>query len=347
MTASMLKRKIGGLLAAAVVALGAIPALPAMTAHAEDIYPGEYTVTVVPTYQNPDTGAVEDTGQNPGIGQMMVQAQQQSVGYVQITDDGTIYLNIRLNLADSNIYTTFSTSSDGSSSWTQRDFEVTNQAAIGDYEFMGQTFSGVVTDFRFEIGTLNDTVRCTNYVEAMGREVVWFCYITDLTEGVGDSWTTIQTPDMSDYTEQISQMEEAAGTSSSTSSGSSSSGTTTTKKSGTSTEGIKDRDVKDAKTTDASDEDTDEDTGIVGLGSSDKKSSKDSSGSGLGTMGTVLLALGCAAVGGGIVGGVMYAQGRKRKNYQDLFPDVDDKDSGAKGSDAQAQEKNGPAGQEH
>lgn len=77
-----------------------------MAAQAEEIevYPGYYSVTVVATYQNPVTGEVEDIGQNPGIGQMMVQAQVQSVGYVEIEDDGTTWLNTRWNQADANIY---------------------------------------------------------------------------------------------------------------------------------------------------------------------------------------------------------------------------------------------------
>lgn len=181
--------------------------MPSVTAHADTVSPGNYTVTVVPTYQNPDTGEIWDSGQNPGIGQMMVEAQMQTVGYVEIYDDGTIYLNVRLNLADPNIYATFSTSSDYSATWTDRSFEVTNQADVGSYEFMNQNFEATVTDFRFQIGTLNDTVHCTNYVEAMGRQVDWFCYITNLTAGVDSSWTTVQAPNMTQYTDSISEME--------------------------------------------------------------------------------------------------------------------------------------------
>lgn len=180
-------KKMSCILGAFVLVLAAVCAFPTVQAHAEEIYPGEYSVTVVPTYQNPDTGVIDDVGQNPGIGNMMVKAQVQSVGYVEIEDDGTIWLNTRWNQADANIYAKFETSSDGSQTWTQRDFQVTNQAAVGNYEFAGNTFSATVTDYRFQLGSLNDTIRCTNYVEAMDRECVWFCYITDLTSGVGES----------------------------------------------------------------------------------------------------------------------------------------------------------------
>ena len=57
----------------------AIASVPTVTAHADEIYPGQYTVEVVATYQNPVTGVVEDVGQNPSIGQMMVQDRKSVV----------------------------------------------------------------------------------------------------------------------------------------------------------------------------------------------------------------------------------------------------------------------------
>ena len=101
-----MKKLICGILCGAAL----LAAAPAAEVRAEEIYPGYYSVTVVPTYQNPDTGAIDDVGQNPGIGTAMVQAQVQSVGYVEICDDGSIYLNTRWNQADSNIYAGFETS---------------------------------------------------------------------------------------------------------------------------------------------------------------------------------------------------------------------------------------------
>lgn len=70
---------------------------------------------------------------------------------------------------------------------------------------MDNVFSATVTDYRFQLSTLDDVVRCSNYVEAMGRECVWFCYIADLSEGVGDEWTSVQAPNMTDFTDSISQ----------------------------------------------------------------------------------------------------------------------------------------------
>lgn len=347
-------KKMSCILGAFVLVLAAVCAFPTVQAHAEEIYPGEYSVTVVPTYQNPDTGVIDDVGQNPGIGNMMVKAQVQSVGYVEIEDDGTIWLNTRWNQADANIYAKFETSSDGSQTWTQRDFQVTNQAAVGNYEFAGNTFSATVTDYRFQLGSLNDTIRCTNYVEAMDRECVWFCYITDLTSGVGESWTTITPPNMSDYTNTLSSSSdgsvsgEIGATDGSSSSSSSASSSTSTKTpivaSGTTgtdanaatgvTDGIKDRTVADAKTADtsgtsitSSGEGLSGSTGIVGMNDtdSDTKDSGSTTSSGITNTTAVVLAAILGAVAGAVVIFlVLHCIGKKKRQYVDLFADVDE-----------------------
>lgn len=345
-------KKMSCILGAFVLVLAAVCAFPTVQAHAEEIYPGEYSVTVVPTYQNPDTGVIDDVGQNPGIGNMMVKAQVQSVGYVEIEDDGTIWLNTRWNQADANIYAKFETSSDGSQTWTQRDFQVTNQAAVGNYEFAGNTFSATVTDYRFQLGSLNDTIRCTNYVEAMDRECVWFCYITDLTSGVGESWTTITPPNMSDYTNALSPSSDGSvsgeiGSTNGSSSSSSSSSTSTktpTVASGTTgtdanaatgvTDGIKDRTVADAKTADtsgtsitSSGEGLSGSTGIVGMNDtdSDTKDSGSTTSSGITNTTAVVLAAILGAVAGAVVIFlVLHCIGKKKRQYVDLFADVDE-----------------------
>lgn len=345
-------KKMSCILGAFVLVLAAVCAFPTVQAHAEEIYPGEYSVTVVPTYQNPDTGVIDDVGQNPGIGNMMVKAQVQSVGYVEIEDDGTIWLNTRWNQADANIYAKFETSSDGSQTWTQRDFQVTNQAAVGNYEFAGNSFSATVTDYRFQLGSLNDTIRCTNYVEAMDRECVWFCYITDLTSGVGESWTTITPPNMSDYTNTLSSSSDgsvsgeigATDGSSSSSASSSTSTKTPTVASGTTgtdanaatgvTDGIKDRTVADAKTADtsgtsitSSGEGLSGSTGIVGMNDtdSDTKDSGSTTSSGITNTTAVVLAAILGAVAGAVVIFlVLHCIGKKKRQYVDLFADVDE-----------------------
>ena len=311
-------RALACILGAAVITIAAIPVIPA---HAQDIYPGFYSVTVVPTYQNPDTGEIDDVGQNPGIGNMMVQAQVQPVGYVEIEEDGTIWLNTRWNQADSSIYAGFETSSDGSKTWKKRDFEVTNQFAAGDYEFMGNTFAATVTDYRFRLDSLNDTIRCSNYVEAMARDCIWFCYITDIREGVGDEWSVVAPPDMADYTESLSQLESGAPAAQSEASGADKSGTPE----------IKDREVADAKVkgSDTAQE-TGSSTGIVGLDSGSDKTEKDGqkdTGFGVGHM--VIGVVAGAVIGAVIIAIIFYSINKKKKSQPQINFEDDDVDDTA------------------
>ena len=319
-------------------------AIPAVPVHADAIYPGVYSVTVVPTYQNPDTGLIDDVGQNPGIGNMMVQAQVQPTGYVEIEEDGTIWLNTRWNLADSNIYAQFETSSDGSQTWVPRSFEVTNQVQVGNYEFAGNSFDAAVTDFRLQLDTLNDTIRCTNYVDAMARECIWFCYLTDIREGVGDDWNVVQPPDMANYTESLSQiesedssvpeesMEEAAPAAepATTAPVAPADAKKPEAPADKKTPEIKERNVAEAKTVESKDnistgESPDDSTGIVGLETEAKEEKAESAPSS--TLKMVLCVVLGILVGAGVLGAVLYGKGRKKKQQSDLFADVDDSET--------------------
>ena len=176
-----------------VIMTACIKVVPAKAA---ELAPGLYTVTVVPTYANPDNGVIEDVGQNPSMGNMMVQAQVQSVGFIEVAQDGSIFFNTRWNQPDENVYAGFSTSSDGSNSWTKRYYKVTNQKQVGQYEFMDRVFDATITDFRFQIGSLHDTIRCTTYVEAMDRDCIFYCYFKDPRPGVGNDWNVVRVPEM-------------------------------------------------------------------------------------------------------------------------------------------------------
>ena len=332
-------RKLKTLLCCLTGALAvAAASVPAVTSHAEEIYPGVYTVQVIPTYQNPVTGVVEDVGQNPGLGQMMVEAQVQSVGCVEIEDDGTIWLNMRWNLESSNIYAGFATSPSGEG-FQAVDYQVTNQVEAGDYEFMGQTFAATVTDFRFQLQTLDDIVRCSNYVDAMGREVVFFCYLQNLQEGVSSSWSTIQVPSMSEYSERVNAIsEEAAAATEAPAATEAAQAETTAAATEAAGPTIASRTVaevqKETKESGetaqeignkSADELLDGAKGIDGAEEETKAVTTASSG-GVST-GTVVLAVVIGVlVGGAAVAGVLCGISRKKKKQEDLFSDVDEKD---------------------
>lgn len=321
-----MKRRLKEIARTLACVLGAASILlaagPAVEAQAGNVQPGYYGVTIVPTYQNPDTGVIDDVGQNPGIGNMMVQAQVQPVGYVEITEDGTIWLNTRWNQPDANIYAGFETSSDGSQTWKARDFEVTNQVAVGQYEFAGNVFDAVVTDYRIQLDSLSDTIRCTNFVEAMQRECIWFCYISDIYEGVGDEWNTITPPNMSDYTASLSENGYEAssnGTSVAAAPHAKSAAAAPASEAEGTTPELKEREVAEAKTIDEGSTKTDPSEGIVGMEKKDKEKA-----SGNSQASTLLVLLAGIAVGAIVVGAVFCVNKKKKKNQTDLFSDVDE-----------------------
>lgn len=315
-------RKVLCVLAAILALAGA--GGPSLQAKAAEVY----TVDVVPCYQHPVTGVEEDTGHNPGLGQSMVEAQVQSTGLVEIDDDGTIWLTARWNMVDTQTNVSFNIQTWGDSGWEPVDYEVVRQVQ-DEY---------VVTDFRIHLNTLDDIVRATNYVEPMGREVIFYYYLQNLVEGSGDFETNIQTANVDTLVESMQAAEEAeSGTSETTTSGSSgtttssgSSGTaaTTTKKAATSTkssksDGTKSISNKTAKTTSAEDlldsasgidgEDTEETTATGGQSTNPL----------LLTAATAGGATGGALIGGGIVAAIALHHLRKKREADAAYLEVD------------------------
>lgn len=306
-------RKVLCVLAAILALAGA--GGPSLQAKAAEVY----TVDVVPCYQHPVTGVEEDTGHNPGLGQSMVEAQVQSTGLVEIDDDGTIWLTARWNMVDMQTNVSFNIQTWGDSGWEPVDYEVVRQVQ-DEY---------VVTDFRIHLNTLDDIVRATNYVEPMGREVIFYYYLQNLVEGSGDFETNIQSANVDTLVESMQEAEAVeSGTSGTTSSGSSGTATTTTKKATTSTKssdsnGTKSISDKTAKTTSAEDllneasgidgEDTQETTSAGGQSTNPLLLAAATAGG----------ATGGALIGGGIVAAIALHHLRKKREADAAYLEVD------------------------
>lgn len=313
------------LCAMAVVLALAGAGTSAFSSKAADVY----TVEVVPCYQHPVTGVEEDTGHNPGLGQAMCEAQVQTQGLVEIEDDGSIWLTARWNMVDTQTNVSFNIQTWGDSGWTPVDYEIVRQVQ-DEY---------VVTDFRIQLNSLDDIVRATNYVEPMGREVIFYYYLQNLTEGAGDFETNVQSANVDTLVASMQEAEaeesaEAGTSGGTTSSGSSSSGntTTTTKKATGSTSGTdttKSISKKEAKKTSSADELLDSATGIDGEESAAKTTQTDNSGSEKGTNAIVLAAAtaggaaGGALLGGGIVAAVAASWFRKRQERDNVYAEID------------------------
>ena len=303
---------------AAVLALAGA-GIPAFSTKAAEVY----SVEVVPCYQHPVTGVEEDTGHNPGLGQAMCEAQVQTKGLVEIDDDGTIWLTARWNMVDTQTNVSFNIQTWGESGWTPVDYEVVRQVQ-DEY---------VVTDFRIQLSSLDDIVRATNYVEPMGREVTFYYYLQNLTEGAGDFETNIQTANvdtlvatMQEAEAEESQDSDESGTTTSGSSASASTEKTTTKKAATTSTG-KSISKKTAKKTSADDL-LDSATGIDG--EDDSKTTKTSKKSSSGNTNPVVLAAataggaaGGALIGGGIVAAVALHIIRKRREEDNVYAALD------------------------
>ena len=308
---------------AAVLALAGA-GIPAFSTKAAEVY----SVEVVPCYQHPVTGVEEDTGHNPGLGQAMCEAQVQTKGLVEIDDDGTIWLTARWNMVDTQTNVSFNIQTWGESGWTPVNYEVVRQVQ-DEY---------VVTDFRIQLNSLDDIVRATNYVEPMGREVIFYYYLQNLTEGAGDFETNIQSANVDTLVATMQEAEaedstddESGTITTSGSSASASTAKTTTKKAATTSTG-KSISKKTAKTTSADDL-LDSATGIDG--EDDSKTTKTSKKSSSGNTNPVVLAAataggaaGGALIGGGIVAAVALHIIRKKQEEDRVYAEIDAAEEG-------------------
>lgn len=135
-----------------------------------------YTCTIHPTYQHPVSGEIEDSGGSSAqaTGQGMVESAIDTTGIMEVTDDGEYYLTIRLKLKDYTSDESFWVQNWGDSDWTAPAMGVTQEGS-GD--------NGSTEDVCIQVPAENCVVRGSMYVTPMGRDVVFYCYPSDLTEG--------------------------------------------------------------------------------------------------------------------------------------------------------------------
>lgn len=135
-----------------------------------------YTCKVTRSYQHPVTGKIEDSGgsASKATGQGMVEGAVFSKGLMEVTDSGEYYLTFRMNLIDYTSKHSFSTQKQGDSGWTKESVNVTGN---------GSGENGKTSDFRIKVPSENVIVRCSMYVESMGRDVIFYFYPSDYSQG--------------------------------------------------------------------------------------------------------------------------------------------------------------------
>ena len=135
-----------------------------------------YTCKINPSYAHPVTGEIEDAGgsSSTATGQGMVEGALGSSGILEVTDSGEYYLTIRMGLMDYSSGHSFRTQEVGASGWSSVEAAQTGS---------GSDDSGTTADLRIPVPSESCIVRCSMYVEPMGRDVIFYFYPSDYTTG--------------------------------------------------------------------------------------------------------------------------------------------------------------------
>lgn len=135
-----------------------------------------YTCKINPSYAHPVTGQVEDAGGSSSstTGQGMVEGAIGSKGILEVTDSGEYYLTFRLGLMDYSSKQSFGVQNINDSGWDTVSATITGN---------GSDSSGKTADLRIQVPSEGCIVRCSMYVEPMGRNVIFYFYPSDYTTG--------------------------------------------------------------------------------------------------------------------------------------------------------------------
>lgn len=139
---------------------------------------GTYVATATPHYAHPHTGKIEDSGGDGSatLGQAMTESATANKALVEVDSAGNTYVTVRLQLMDNIKNPSFTV--DGSNTQVQ---------------LMQENASNNTADYRIFVRNTNSVIRCTMYVTAMGRDVVFYITVGNLKAGQGDFIASIKT----------------------------------------------------------------------------------------------------------------------------------------------------------
>lgn len=169
------KNKILSAIMTCVLAITLMAGFPAVKAYAAS--GTVYSCTINRCYAHPVTGVIEDSGgeSSYATGQGMVEGCVYSNGILEVTDDGAYYLTIRMSLMDYTSGHSFQVQNVGDSGWsTPSEIGVTGN---------GTDSNGTTADVCMRVPSENCVVRGSMYVEPMGRDVVFYLYPSNYSEG--------------------------------------------------------------------------------------------------------------------------------------------------------------------
>lgn len=159
---------------AAVLFVAATLGFPVTSVHAES--GSVYSCTINRCYSHPVTGEIEDSGGEASYatGQGMVEGAVYANGLMEVTDSGNYYLTIRMSLIDYTSGHSFSVQNVGDSGWSGTGVAVTAN---------GSDSNGTTSDICIQVPSENCIVRVSMYVTPMGRNVTFYLYPSDYSEG--------------------------------------------------------------------------------------------------------------------------------------------------------------------
>ena len=167
-----------------------------------------YSCTINRCYAHPVSGTIEDSGgeSNYTTGQGMVEGCMYSDGILEVTDDGAYYLTIRMSLMDYTSGHDFRVQSVGDTGWSApSEIGITGN---------GSDSNGATADVCMRVPSENCIVRCAMYVEPMGRDVIFYFYPSDYSEGNATDMNATMVTESADTAEAADTTTEAAGSTS-------------------------------------------------------------------------------------------------------------------------------------
>ena len=168
------KSRILSCICTALLAFGAGNLATEIPVHAES--GTVYSCTINRSYSNPVTGEVEDSGGEASYatGQGMVEGAVYGSGLMEVTDSGNYYLTVRLSLMDYTSDHSFTVQNVGDSGWMSTGVAVTAN---------GSDSNGTTADLCIQVPGENCIVCGSMYVTPMGRNVIFYFYPTNYSEG--------------------------------------------------------------------------------------------------------------------------------------------------------------------
>ena len=174
MTGGLWGKRLAAFLLAALLGFLPVSALWQVSVRAEA--GTVYSCTINRCYAHPVTGEIEDSGGEASYatGQGMVEGAVAAQGILEITDSGAYYLTFRISLVDFTSGHSFSVQNTGDLGWSAVTPSVTAN---------GTDSNGTTSDLCIQVPGENCVVRGSMYVTPMGRDVVFYFYPNNFTEG--------------------------------------------------------------------------------------------------------------------------------------------------------------------